>query len=48
MPQMQKWTCLRGPEWTPLVDAFFTQQSAETQQLNFKNTQRFIIIVFSL
>ncbi len=47
MPRMHA-TCLRGSELTPLVDAFFTQQHAETQQLNFKNVQRFIIIVFSL
>ncbi len=48
MPQMQKWTCLRGSEWTPFMDAFFTQQRAETLQLNSKNSQRIIIIVFSL
>ncbi len=43
---MNAWTCLRGSEWTPYVDAFFKQQRAETQQLNFKNSLRFIIIVF--
>ncbi len=48
MARMQKWTCLRGSEWTPFLDAFFTQQRAETQQLNFKNSQCFIIVVFSL
>ncbi len=48
MPQMQKWTCLRGSEWTPFVDVFFTQQRAETRQLNSKTSQRFIIIVLSL
>ncbi len=30
MPQMQKWTCLRGSEWTLVVEAFFMQQRAET------------------
>ncbi len=48
MPRMQKWTCLRGSEWTPFVDTFFTQQCVETRQPNSKNSQRFIIIVFSL
>ncbi len=48
MPQMQKWTCPRGSEWTPFVDTFFTQQRVETRQPNSKNSQRFIIIVFSL
>ncbi len=40
-------TCLRGSELTPFVDAFFTQQRAETGQINLKNSQRFILIVFS-
>ncbi len=34
MPQMQKWTCLRGSEWTPFVDVFFMHQRVETRQLN--------------
>ncbi len=46
MPRVYKWTCLRGSEWTPFVDAFFMQQRAETWLLN-SNEQRFIIIVFS-
>ncbi len=47
MPWMLKWQCLGGPEWTAFVDTFM-QQCAETWQLNSKNEQRFIIIVFSL
>ncbi len=38
MPRVQKWTCLRGSEWTAFVDAFFMQQRAETRQLNSKLT----------
>ncbi len=38
MPRVHKWTCLRGSEWTPFVDAFFRQQRAETRQLNSKLT----------
>ncbi len=46
MPRMR--TCLHSFEWTPFVDALLTQQRAETQQLNSKNSQHFIIIVFLL
>ncbi len=47
MPRMHE--RLRGSEWTPFMDVFFTQQQrAETLQLNSKTSQRFIIIVFSL
>ncbi len=38
MPRVHKWTCLRGSEWTPFVDAFFMQQRAETRHLNSKLT----------
>ncbi len=38
MPRVHKWTCLRGSEWTPFVDAFFMQQRAETRHLNSKWT----------
>ncbi len=47
MHRVHKWTCLRGSELTPFVDALFMQQRAETQQLT-QNEQRFIMIVFSL
>ncbi len=35
MPQMHKWTCLRGSEWTAFVDVFFMHNMQKNSNASY-------------